>query len=196
MNNVLIYIAKAVLPFALVIAATSLASAQTAGKDPAQQAAPSTNTQTVNAQQSGPWTVGIDASKNNVKVVTSDAEPITVKLLGAGAGRKPFQTRISANVPDGGSTASAQVNIPAGKRMIIENISAIGRSGPGIHMQMQLFSYFDNGDGVGDSSDITFHRIALINQGTFNGITTAAANHDVLIFADELIGNAHFAVTL
>ena len=197
MNNVLMFAAKAVINCALILAASSLLNAQTATtRDGGQSAAPSTNTQTVNAQQSGPWTVGVDPVRNGVKVLSTDSEPVTVKLVGTAAGRKPFQTRILANVTDGSTANTVHMNIPAGKRMVIENISAIGRTGPGIHMQIQLFSYLDNGDGVGDSNDITFHRIALIHQGVFNGITTSAANHKVLVFADEQIGTAHFTIAL
>jgi hypothetical protein len=195
MNNLLIIAAKAVLPFALIFAASNLLHAQTT-KENSNAIAPASNTPTVNAQQSGAWTVGIDQAKNAVKLQSSDTEPVTVKLVGNGPGRKPFQLRMIANVATGGITESAALPIPAGKRMVIENISAIARSGAGIKMQIQLFSYFDNGDGIGDAGDITFHRIALLDQGTYDGVTTSSANHKVLIFADEQIGATHFNINL
>ena len=62
-------------------------------------------------------------------------------------------------------------------------------------MEMNFFSYLDNnGDGVGDVADITFHRIALTDQGTFDGVAIFSANHKVLVFADEQIGTSHFQV--
>jgi hypothetical protein len=195
MNKILIITAKAVLPLALILAATNLLQAQTT-KESGNGLAPTSNTQTVNAQQAGAWTVGIDQAKNAVKLQSSDTEPVTVKLVGTGVGRKPFQFRMLVNVATGSITESGTMSIPAGKRLVIENISAIARTGAGIRMQMQLFSYFDNGDGIGDVSDITFHRIAVIDQGTYDGVYTASGNHKVLVFADEQIGSAHFGLTL
>jgi len=197
MNNSIILAVKAVFISALILAASISLQAQTSPKnDNPANIATAANPQTVIATQGGQWNVGIDAAKNVVKVASSDAEPVTVKLLGNNPGRKPFQVRVSANVPNGSTGADAILSIPAGKRMVIENISAIARTDPGTHMTMQLFSYFDNGDGIGDLSDITFHRIALIDQGTFVNLATSAANHKVLIFADEQIGTAHFSVSL
>jgi len=63
-------------------------------------------------------------------------------------------------------------------------------------MEVNFFCYIDNnGDGVGDIADITFHRIALTDQGVFDGTAIASANHKVLVFADEQIGTGHFGVT-
>lgn len=178
---------------ALIIALGTSLFAQSA-KETAPAAAPS-QPQTVNAQQAGVWTVGIDPAKNAVKLLSSDVEPVAVKLVGSGTGRKPFQTRISANVDTGSTANSAYLAIPAGKRLVIENISAIGRTAPGTRMQMQFFSYLDNGDGI-DGNEIVFHRIALTDQGVFNGIATSSANHKVLIFADEQIGTSHYGLVL
>ena len=186
--------AKAVILFAFVFVLTNSLFAQSeTKKDSVVSAA---GTQTVNSQQSGPWTVGIDAAKNAVRISNSPADPVAVKLVSSGSARKPFQVRFSAPIPVGGIAGNAVLNIPAGKRLVIENISAIARSQAGSRMQIQLFCYFDNGDGIGDLSDITFHRIALTDQGTFNGVATSTANHKTLIFADELIGTSHFAVSM
>ena len=61
-------------------------------------------------------------------------------------------------------------------------------------MELKYWTYFDNGDGVGDVNDITFHRIALTDQGTIVGSAVSTANHKVLVFADELIGTSHFQI--
>lgn len=64
-------------------------------------------------------------------------------------------------------------------------------------MEINLSTYIDNNDdGVGDISDIVFHRIALTDQGVFGGTAISSANHKVLVFADEQIGTGHFGVTL
>jgi hypothetical protein len=190
--------AKSAILFTLVLLLTTSLFAQTnVTKGTATNASPTVNTQTVNAQQSGVWTVGIDQTKNTVQLSNSQANPLPVKLIDSGSARKPFQARVIADVSVGGTAGNAVFPIPAGKRLVIENISAIARTPVGTKMQMHLFSYFDNnGDGVGDISDISFHRIALTEQGTFSGNATSTANHKVLIFADEQIGTGHFGVSL
>ena len=137
----------------------------------------SANTPVVEPMQSSAWGTGIKAT------ITKD-EPA----------RKPFQMRAAINVATGGSVASGFLSIPAGKRLVIENISAVGRYPEGLRMELKYFTYFDNGDGVGDLSDITFHRIVLTDQGAFQGVSVSTANHQVLVFADELIGTSHFQI--
>lgn len=110
------------------------------------------------------------------------------------AERRPFQARVIVT-PLGDGFETQFLAIPAGKRLVIENVSAITRCPEGQRMEINFFSYLDNnGDGVGDSADITFHRIALTDQGTFGGTAIFSANHNVLVFADEQIGISHFQV--
>lgn len=110
--------------------------------------------------------------------------------------RTPFQARVSVT-PTGDGFSSALLDIPAGKRLVIENVSAIARSPLGYRMEINFFCYIDrNGDGVGDVADITFHRIALTDQGAFGDTSIAAANHKVLVFADEQIGTQHLKVVV
>ena len=107
-------------------------------------------------------------------------------------GRTPFQARVSVS-PLGTGNESGVVDIPAGKRLVIENVSVITRSPQGMRMEANFYSYVDsNGDGVGDVADITFHRIVLVDQGLFDTIQLAAANHSVLVYADEQIGTNHY----
>ena len=61
-------------------------------------------------------------------------------------------------------------------------------------MEVNYFTYMDNGDGEGGIAAITFHRFALIDQGSFDGTSIFAANHKVLVFADEQIGTTHYQV--
>lgn len=110
--------------------------------------------------------------------------------------RTPFQARVVVNTTSTGFQGQA-MSIPAGKRLVIEHLSAIARTEEGARMEINFFTYMDNnGDGVGDIADITFHRIALTDQGTFLGTFIASANHKVLVFADERIGTSHFGVTV
>lgn len=153
------------------------------------------NPQTVNAQQSGAWTVGIDPTKNSVNVTNTTSDPLSVKLVGNAPTRKPFQFR-TIIVPAGTDTTTVYAPIPAGKRMIIENISAVARTPEGVKMELRFQTSFDNGDGAGNSLDITLHRIALSDQGSFAGELVAAANHKVLVFADEVINGEHFQIAV
>ena len=137
----------------------------------------SAKTPVVEPTQSSSWGIGTNATDRK-------DEPV----------RKPFQVRAAINVGIGSSGASGFLPIPVGKRLVIENVSAVGRCNEGLRMELKFFSYFDNGDGVGDSSDITFHRIVLTDQGTFQGTAVSTANHKVLVFADELIGTSHFQI--
>jgi hypothetical protein len=110
------------------------------------------------------------------------------------SGRQPFQTRIIVQ-PLGNGFQTQLMDIPAGKRLVIENVSVITRSPAGMRMEVNYFTYLDhNGDNVADIADITFHRVALTDQGTFDDTSIAAANDRVLVFADEQIGTQHMKV--
>lgn len=178
--------------FALMLALITAGAGFAQAKEAA--AAANTNPQLVDARQSGAWTLGIDQAKNMVRLTNSEADPLAVKVIG-GQSRKPFQFRIIVT-PTSTGNQSQNVAIPAGKRLVIENVSAVARCPEGFKMEINFFTYLDNGDGVGDINDITFHRIALTDQGVFDGTFIASANHKVLVFADELIGTAHFGLTL
>ena len=134
----------------------------------------------------------VDSAKPSIRQVNSSAESVSTKAVKEPE-RKPFQFRMFAS-PAGTAFDTQSLPIPAGKRLVIENISAVARCPEGFRMEINFFCYLDNGDGVGDTADITFHRIALTDQGTFNGTATSTANHRVLVFADEVIGTAHFGL--
>lgn len=153
----------------------------------------SAEVETVNAKQRGTWTVGIDPARNAVQVGNNESNPLAVKVTN---NRRPFQIRIIV-APSGLGNSTASYPIPAGKRLVIESVSAIGRVPAGMRMEMNFFTYFDNdGDGVADPEDLVFNRIALIEQGTFDDTTILAANHKVLVFADGTIGTTNQFITL
>jgi hypothetical protein len=189
---------SALLSIAFVLASAVAALGQQAGdakSAPVTQAAPTSNTQTVNAQQGGAWSVGIDPTRNTVQLPNTTSDPLPVKVVGNNPARRPFQKRIIVSVTGTGNS-TAFLPIPAGKRLVIENISAIARSPEGLKMDMGFYSYMDSGEGPGLDSIayLSFHRIALTDQGTFPGMSVATANHKVLVFADEQIGDQHFQV--
>jgi hypothetical protein len=124
----------------------------------------------------------------------STPAPLTVSVMKDPAARKAFQARVIVT-PLGTGFQSQLLPIPAGKRFVIENVSVITRCPEGLRMEVNFFCYIDNnGDGTGDIADITFHRIALTDQGVIDGTAIAAANHKVLVFADEQIGTNHYGI--
>ena len=191
--------AKTAMLFSLFFIAAGSVFAQSTGstKDIATNAAPNTNTQTVNAQQAGSWNVGIDPARNTVQLANSEANPLPVKIVQNGPTRKPFQRRVIVTIPASYGVGSTSLPIPAGKRMIIENVSAVARYPEGLDPFMLFLVYFDDGNGVLDAPDIAYHRIALVEQSLLNGVMTSTANHKVLVFADAQYGNAsNLAVTV
>lgn len=125
----------------------------------------------------------------------SSPTPQPVAVIKEPAARKSFQARVIVT-PLGTGFQSQLLQIPAGKRLVIENVSVITRCPEGLRMEVNFFCYIDNnGDGTGDVADITFHRIALTDQGVFDGTAIATANHKVLVFADEQIGTGHYGIT-
>src|SRR5262245_36101132 len=130
----------------------------------------------------------IDSTNNSVGIANSPSDPSVVKVVKDPAVKRPFQVRVTV-LPVGLGFSSQFLAIPAGKRFVIENVSALGRCPEGLRMEVNFFSYLDNnGDGVTDSEDLTFHRIVLTDQGTFDGTAISSANHKVLVFADGQIG--------
>lgn len=197
MNKLKQYFAlKTILSFVFVIALASSAFGQ---KSDSTKNADTTNTnaantQTVDARQSGTWAVGIEPTKNTVQLSNTTTNPLPVKVVEDK--RKAFQARAIVNVSNTG-IQSALLPIPAGKRLVIENVSAIARLPEGLRMEMNFFTYIDNNNnGVADIADIVFHRIALTDQGVFDGTAIYSANHKVLVFADEQIGTQHLQVVL
>jgi hypothetical protein len=162
-------------------------------------AAQGDNTRGRIAKSTGTSTVGeASATEDGGGNIGMGTPPPTSPLTANGqkttAERRPFQARIIVT-PLGNAFQTQFLAIPAGKRLVIENVSAIARCPEGQRMEINFFSYLDNnGDGVGDVADITFHRIALTDQGTFVGEAIFSANHKVLVFADEQIGTSHFQV--
>jgi hypothetical protein len=182
------YIVRLAIISTIAISSSAAVMAQTAEskKGDVVPVAPPT-VPTVDARQSGTWTVGIDEARSSVRLSNTTADPVHVQVVGSGSGRRAFQTRVIVS-PINTAFKTEMLPLPAGKRLVIENISAAGRFPAGLHMELNYFSYLDNGDGIADIADLAFHRIALVDQGTFDGTTIATANHKVLVFADATIG--------
>ena len=181
------------LSVVFMISASSAIFGQTARADQkADNKANAANPQTVDARQSGEWTVGINPVKNTVQLVNTSTDPLPVKVMKDGS-RKPFQRRIIVT-PLGNGFQTEFMEVPAGKRLVIENVSVIVRCPVGMRMETNYFTYFDNGDGQGGIAAITFHRVPLIDQGVFDSTQIYTANDKTLVFAEEQIGSQHYQV--
>jgi len=85
------------------------------------------NTPNVNAQQRGAWSVGINPSSNTVLVASSSREPVfTTQTLHA---VNVFQKSMEIDLPEGQALGYASFTVPAGKLLIIENVSGIAFMG-------------------------------------------------------------------
>ena len=132
-------------------------------------------------------TVGIDPTKNTVKVATTQSDPLAVKVVG-GAVRRPFQAGVNLDSPAGANAGFARLTIPSGKRLVIENVSAVtfGPQGQGMLINFQTAMQ----DIVGDTDaggPFENHDLVLTSQGIFNGLERRTASQKVLVFADESI---------
>jgi hypothetical protein len=182
----------ALISLVLMIFASAAIYGQTSERSLKVETSSAANVQTVDARQSGEWNLGINPSKNTVQLVNTATDPLPVKVIKDGS-RKPFQRRVIVT-PMGNGFQTAFMEIPAGKRLIIENVSVIVRCPVGMRMETNYFTYFDNGDGQGGISAITFHRVALIDQGVFDSTQIYTAHDKTLVFAEEQIGDAHYQV--
>ncbi len=119
----LAFIARALIT--VIVAFTGGAIAQSVDSQTVETTSPTSTVQTVKARQKGDWVVGIDPNGNSVRVLTSPDDPLNVRVISTEAVRTPFQKAISLTVGAGTSNMMT-MPIPAGKRLIIENVSFSG----------------------------------------------------------------------
>ena len=105
-------------------------------------------------------------------------------------GRTPFQKQITIN-PTGLGLNVVAMQIPAGKRLVIENVSVVVRCSESQRMEVNFSTYTGNGAG---GAKMTIHKLLLQKQGSFRESSIFTASEKGLMFADEKIGNAHFSV--
>lgn len=107
------------------------------------------NTPTVQAQQAGDWAVSIDAS------------------------REPFQHELRFTTPDGFSEFTDQFTVPAGKRLVLEQVSAV--AAPPVGQIVRYFSLRTTANGV-----FAFHTV----PAAFNGFVDFTGCQQVRLYAD------------
>jgi hypothetical protein len=112
--------------------------------------------------------------------------------------RRPFQKTIHLTIPEGSSFGESEIAIPAGKQLVIENVSA--RSKGRVTPSMSFTTWYDdNGNGLADAGDESVHDVTFTLQNEryeAPSLFTWTANHRVLVFAAERIGETHFGVKM
>jgi hypothetical protein len=131
-------------------------------------------------------TVGIDPAKNTVQVVNAASGPLLVTVASTPT-KRPFQARVNLQIPDGANADSKNLDIPAGKRLVIENVSALTFGPQGQSLLINFTTAVQ--DIVGDNAVGGFenHDVVLTSQGIFNSLERMAANQNTLAFADEIV---------
>jgi hypothetical protein len=165
---------------ALVFGAVAGADGQTARSGEVSPALPTSNVNVVNTP-----IVGIGPAKNTVQVANSASGPLSVAITNTPV-RRPFQARVNLTIPDGANADFERLDIPAGKRLVIENVSALTFGPQGMGHLISFTTSLQN--TIGDSTGFESHDVVLISQGLFNGLERLAANQNLLAFADESFG--------
>jgi hypothetical protein len=155
----------------------------------------------VMGQQAKTTVVGIDPERNLVRLPNSPSDPLAVKLVEDGSTRKPFQVRIRAVINSGEFKKTESIQIPFGKRFVIENINSYVTRPTGMQVSVQLLANMDsNGDGQLTVDEMGIYYFPTTDQINFSSSTESYANHKTNIFADGNIGNGSqyitFALTL
>ena len=90
---------------------------------------------TVQAQQAGAWSVGLDPSQNTVRVGNTEADPVPVANVNDA--RQPFQRFFSLNATDF-PNALGSFQVPSGKRLVIEYASFRGEKPQGQILELVI----------------------------------------------------------
>ena len=130
------------------------------------------NTPTVQAQQSGSWTVGL-AGTPTVSVGSTADDPVWVRDVDDA--RQPYLSQTFADFTAGAPTASGNfAAVPAGKRLVVEHVSVYG----GIPSGQKLFALITRENN-------TNHAVVLHPQANFpafGGTDYFSASEDMKLY--------------
>lgn len=104
-------------------------------------------------------------------------------------GRTTFDKTVVVNL-NGSGVSVVAMQIPAGKRLVIEKVTAIVRSPESQRVEVNYFTYTSNG-GVAAR---TINELALEKQASFKDSAIFTSSRNVSVLADERIGSEHFSV--
>ena len=103
--------------------------------------------------------------------------------------RETFAKTVVVNLNGRGVNVVA-MQIPAGKRLVIEKVWAIVRSPESQRVEVNYYTYKNNGG----AADKTIHELTLEKQASFKDSAIFSSDRNVSVFADERIGGEHFSV--
>ena len=132
-------------------------------------------------------TVGIDATNNLVRLPNTPADPLAVTVVGD-AVRRPFQAGVNVNITPGGNADFAQIEIPAGKRLVIEDVSVVTFQPVGQGLLLNFVTGFEDLVAAAGQDEFETHNVILVSQGLFNGLERSVAHQKMLVFAERLFG--------
>jgi hypothetical protein len=131
--------------------------------------------------------------QNTAKINFADLEainkPLPFKVENSPV-RVPFQKQVTVN-PNGLGNRIVAMQIPAGKRFVIENVSVIVRCPEIQRIEVNYFTYSNNGGNIAEKA---LQKLTLERRGSFNNSAIFTAKNKGLVFADEQIGTEHFSV--
>lgn len=104
-------------------------------------------------------------------------------------GRAQFVKRVTVNLNGSGVNVVA-MQIPAGKRLVIENVSAIVRSPESQRVEVNYYTYTNNNG----AASRTVNELALEKQASFKDSAIFTTRRSVSVFADERIGSEHYSI--
>jgi hypothetical protein len=145
-------------------------------------------TPTVNAQQSGTWsvgingtpTMGIDAANNTVKIDT--ASPVPARDVDNPA-RQPFFGQFDVSISNGSNSGFGNLAtsaVPAGKRLVIEYISALTSVPSG--QKVTVIEIITAG-APGGAASLTW--LGADFKATFDGLDRFITSQPVRLYADS-----------
>jgi hypothetical protein len=168
---------------AVIVSMSGIAIGQTKSpnaKEAVSAPTASGNTQTVDARQSGTWSVGIDPTKNVVAVQNSASGPLSV-IVANTTGRVPFQIRGGFEVFAGGPSSGTEqyLVIPDGKRFVIENITVRAEIPNGESLELSFLSRIDTTPNGG----AMYQYIPMSSQGVFVDKNVLMGSHKTLAYS-------------
>jgi hypothetical protein len=132
-------------------------------------------------------TVGIDATHNLVRLPNTQADPLAVTVVGD-AVRRPFQVGVNVLISPGGNADFTRIEIPAGKRLVIEDVSAVTFQPEGQGLLLNFVTGLEDLVAVTGQDEFETHNVILVSQGLFNGLERSVAHQKMLVFAEQLSG--------
>jgi hypothetical protein len=101
--------------------------------------------------------------------------------------RQPFQASIDLDILPGEKADLGNLYIPAGKRLVIENVSAVASGPAGQDLIVSVGSGSKYADEANENEGFPDLDLVLASQGVSGDMESLAGDQRVLIFADESV---------